>query len=351
MSISVKPAFSKNNLGIVFSTDANYLAYMAVSIQSIIDNSDSNYNYDILVFDDGITDYQKEQLSRMLKSNFSLRYIDVKALLQNFDSTLFISRGIWSVATFYRLFIPEVLVGYDKVLYLDCDILVMDSLVDLFKTDLNGYMSGCVYDCVRYMPSRNRIKDIEVLGVSDYKKYFNSGVILFNTKEIDKDKFQKEFMHILKTKNLPFLDQDILNVIMRDKYLPLDFGYNYQYHILNEHPELKNLKDLSDAAQNPKILHYTTATKPWNTPSVPMADKWWAVARTLPFYEEIIYKNTKISNKYLHSIIYKNRYIIRYAIIKLMTMISFGKVHRKLKKLSKSLQPQIRAIKKFCRNK
>ena len=160
MPTSIKPAFTKNNLAIVFSTDSNYVPYMAVSIQSIIDNSDKNYNYDILVFDDGITTYQKEQLSQMLKSNVSLRYIDVKPLLATLDYSLFKSRGIWSSATFYRLFIPQLMSDYDKVLYLDCDVLVKDSLVDLFKIDLGKAEAGCCYDELHYSAHSDRIKDI-----------------------------------------------------------------------------------------------------------------------------------------------------------------------------------------------
>ena len=46
---NIKPAFSKNNLGIVLSADKNYVPYLAVTIKSIFDNADSRYNYDIMV--------------------------------------------------------------------------------------------------------------------------------------------------------------------------------------------------------------------------------------------------------------------------------------------------------------
>ena len=351
MSTKLKPAFDKNNLCIVFASDTNYVPYMGVSIKSIIDNADNNYNYDILVFDDGITDYQKKLISSMLPDNFSIRYIDVKSLLNDFDTSFLIAGGIWSIATYYRIFIPQILQDYKKVLYLDCDILVKDSLVDLFNTNLKGYMGGCIIDSVKYVQSQNRIKDRSKLGISDYKKYFNAGVILFNLQEIDAVSFKKDFFHTLKTKELPFLDQDILNILMKDKYKTIDISYNYQYHILNEHPELRNIAELAKAEQNPKIIHYTTGIKPWNTPAAPLANYWWFVARNTPFYEEIIYNNTRMTNSYLHTIIYRNRYFIRYGIIKMLSILSFGKLHRKFKKMRKDLQPKIRAIKRFCRNK
>ena len=118
----IKPAFNKNNLGIVLSADSNYVPYLAVTIKSIFENTDSKYNYDILIFDDGITDYQKSLLADMCKDNCSIRYINVKELLKEIDTTLFQVKGIWSTATFYRLFIPKIMSYYDKILYLDCDI-------------------------------------------------------------------------------------------------------------------------------------------------------------------------------------------------------------------------------------
>ena len=59
---NIKPAYSKNNIAIVLSADGNYVPYLSVTIKSIFDNADPKYNYDVLVFDDGITDYQKSFL-------------------------------------------------------------------------------------------------------------------------------------------------------------------------------------------------------------------------------------------------------------------------------------------------
>ena len=142
--LKIKPAFSKNNIAVVLSADGNYVPYLAVTIKSIFDNADPKYNYDVLVFDDGIKDHQKDMMGLMTRSNCSIRYINVKELLKDVDTSLFQARGIWSVATFYRLFIPQVMSDYDRVLYLDCDILVKDSLVELFKLDMKNNQIACV---------------------------------------------------------------------------------------------------------------------------------------------------------------------------------------------------------------
>ena len=76
--IKINPAFNKNNIAIVFSTDSNYVSYLSVAIKSIFNNADPKYNYDVLVFDEGITDYQKSLMALMVKPNCSIRYINVK---------------------------------------------------------------------------------------------------------------------------------------------------------------------------------------------------------------------------------------------------------------------------------
>lgn len=351
-NLIIKPAFNKNNLGIVFATDANYLPYMAVSIQSIIDHADPNYNYDFLVFDDGITSHQKELLSVFNTSHSSIRFIDVKPLLQTIDASLFKSRGIWSAAACYRLFIPQILSGYDKVLYLDCDVAVKDSLVDLFKVNLDGYAAGCIYDTIRYTADRQRISDInEYVKIKDWRNYFNSGVVLFNLKEIDAKRFSEEFLAVLQRPYLPFLDQDALNILWEDKFKPLDGKWNYQYYILIDHPELIENEELASAQQNRRIIHYISHNKPWNSPQLPHADEWWASARKTPFYEEIIYKNTRISNALLRNLKHYRRLYCKYIGYKFLQKISFGKLSHNLGEKLNKIKQQIKAVRAVYREK
>lgn len=343
--IKLNPAFDKNNIAVVLSADSNYVPYLAVTIKSIFDNADPKYNYDILVFDDGISNYQKSIISGLIRSNCSIRYIDVKELLENVDTSLFQARGIWSVATFYRLFIPQVMSNYDKVLYLDCDIIVKDSLVKLFDVDMKDNQIACVCDCLEYTKIKDRIRDCtEGLKLKDYRKYFNAGVILFNIQKIKYEDFRKQFFNILRTYKLPFLDQDILNVIFEDKCKFLDIEWNYQYHILNENPALREIKKLNEADKNPKIIHYTTCRKPWNHPELPHSYEWWCVARSLPFYEEIIFRNTQTSSLLLHNLVMYKRLVLRYRLYQLLSMVTVGKIKRKLLAVSSSLHNQVKDI-------
>lgn len=350
--ISVKQVFAKNNLAVVFASDKNYVPYMAVALQSIFSNADANYNYDILILDDGITDYQKELLAQYATKNFSVRYVDVKPLMQDMDASLFKARGIWSKAALYRLFIPQIMGEYDKVLYLDCDVLVKDPLVELFATDMKDKPAACVYDEIRYTGSSNRIRDINrYLGIKDYKQYFNSGVVLFNLKNIDGKKFTADFVHELQRPYLPFLDQDVLNILWEDKFLPLEGKWNYQYYTMIEHPDLKDNEELAEAKQNRKIIHYITQYKPWNSPELPLAYEWWSEARKTPFYEEIIYKNTKMSNLLLKNLLKYNRLFGKYVIYKIGKNITFGKMRRKIEQQLAQVKKQVKQVRAVYKGK
>lgn len=348
----IEPAFKKDNIAVVLATDANYVPYMAVTIQSIYDHADSRYNYDILVIDDGITDYQKELLSIYNKTNFSVRYIDVKPLLKTMDASLFSSRGIWSAAACYRLFIPQMMPDYDKVLYLDCDVLVKDSLVDLFAEDLKGCCAGCVYDVIRYTNDHGRMRDIaEYVKIKDWRKYFNAGVVLFNIKAINAKQFVADFIKLLKRPYLPFLDQDILNILWENKFKALDSSWNYQYYTLIEHPELASNAELASARQNRRIIHYISQYKPWNSPQLPYAFEWWAFARKTPFYEEIIYKNTRTSNVLLHNLVHYNRLFCKYVVCKLLRSVSFGKLRRAFTQKVNQLKSQVKQVRAVHKGK
>lgn len=344
---NIKPAFSKNNLGIVLSADSNYVPYLAVTVKSIFDNADPKYNYDILVFDDGITDHQKNLLAEMCKVNCSVRYINVKELLKEIDTTLFQVKGIWSAATFYRLFIPKIMSDYDRVLYLDCDILVQDSLVDLFHVDMGSKQIAGVPDYMTFSPKLNKVKrHMDEIGIKDYKKYFNAGVVLFRPNKIDYKKFKENFLKILETKKLAFLDQDILNIIFEGKSCLVDLGWNYQYNLLNDHPELRDNKNLATAESKAKIIHYTTSYKPWSHPNYPHASKWWKVARDTAFYEEIIYNNTRTSNLLLRNLVRNKRLICKFMMLKVLKLITFGKTNRKVNKVYNDIKNQVQNIKK-----
>ena len=68
----IRPAFAERNIPVAFSTDANYLPYVAVTINSLVANTTSG-NLDVFILHSGIP--QKK------RSTFLAGFKDKKKLL------------------------------------------------------------------------------------------------------------------------------------------------------------------------------------------------------------------------------------------------------------------------------
>lgn len=321
----------QENYRVVFSIDDNFANYLGVTIQSLIDNSDKNKNYTVSILYDKLSEKSIENLLLLEESNVKIEFYNVCEYLEKLNIEGLDASMHWSVATYYRILIPFLFKDDKKVLYMDCDTVILDDVSKIFEVDLKRAEIAAVFDYDSVCYDKNRIKYIQdKLKLTDYKKYFNAGLILFDIERIEKQTYLNEFLSNL-SKEFLFLDQDILNIIFKDKVKFLEAEWNYQYHIL--FPEFKKRYDLK--LNKPKIIHYTTSNKPWNAPEYPMCGLWWKYARKTPFYEEIIYKNT------LRVPIGAIKGLVKclYSFYKTLSLFAFGKTKQKIKQKIKMLKP------------
>lgn len=282
---------------IVFSSDTNYLPYLSVSIQSIIDNANSKNLYKIYILTTGIEDIARDTLLSMTQKNISIEFIDINNYINNLDNTDLHIDGHISVAAYFRLFIPDIFTQYKKILYADCDVIFMRDIADLFNIPLGGaYLAavpdiGLIYYSERY-PDPGYYRD--TLGLDSIEKYFNSGILVYNLDKIRKSTISKQLINTLNVFKQPrFHDQCILNKVFcgHIKFLPMN--WNYWGNFKAENPNYKQyfpkkyINDFENASRHPYCIHY----KPWLNPYVEYAYLFWEYARKSPFYEIILYKN------------------------------------------------------------
>ena len=275
---------------IVFSADENYAPYLGVAIQSVIETGSTKYFYDIYIFHYELSDQYINRLEAMETGNVRIKCLDVGDSIKKED---LYSRAHYSIEMYFRILIPEILFQYDKVLYLDCDLVVLNDVAELYKYDLGDNILGAANNIV----NRNMEKYItHTLGIS-VEEYINSGVLLINTKKFLEANIKEKCFVVLT--NMPTLwcpDQDILNITCNKNILFLEDAWNFQWqHIWPENSgqELIELyKERFKAAYaNHYIVHYTSVLKPWIFPGKEMANYFWEYARKTPFYEQIIYNN------------------------------------------------------------
>ena len=80
---------------------------------------------------------------------------------------------------YYRILIPELLSDYAKVLYLDCDILIQRDISALYDTNISKYMVGAIKNPPHKDITSYKHNTLHI----DENLYFNSGILLFNTKK------------------------------------------------------------------------------------------------------------------------------------------------------------------------
>lgn len=265
-------------MNILCSTDDNYVPYCGIMLTSLLENNkEEHINIYILIDvlqEDNI--FILNQLQQIY--NCCIKFINVtKKIFANCPYNP--SSDHISTAAYYRLAVANLLPSeIDRVLYLDCDIIVHSTLTTLYNTDINGYSCGIVADEAFLLNTAH--KRLNIPKDSKYP-YFNSGVILINlTSWRENDTFNKCMRYITQNaSNLTFHDQDTLNGVLFGlvKYLKptynLQTGFLFTSYFADFAPNLQ--KEIREAISSPVIIHYTGYTKPWQEWSQhPYTQRW-----------------------------------------------------------------------------
>lgn len=320
---------------IVFAADNKFVPYLYTTIQSLIENISKDHQYDIVILYTEFSEYNRKSFETFNSSNVSIRFFDVSTLIEPYASYWF-THWDYSVAVYYRFFIPQLFRDYDKVFYFDADMIFKTDVAEFNAVELEDNYIGAVADLSVFHEKSPAYSYV----LSDLKlekeKYFNSGVILFNIKELKKINFLDNCISVLKNLGSPiFPDQDVLNIVCSGKVKYLDFSYNILWNVINYYKDIEKYV-LSDkynlflsSTKKAKVIHYCGAYKPWKQPNLPYSDAFWRCARKTPFYEYILYSNLKQSNvlsrEQIRNVIYRKRIYLNYLKCKILKNLSLGK--------------------------
>ena len=125
---------------VFFATDNNYLPILDVALSSVIENASKDYNYVITVINTGLDKEKCKLIKRLENENFKINFCDISFHIDKIKSKLS-NLYHFSCQAWYRLFIQSLFPQYDKVLYLDCDLIVLGDISKLYG--LQGFEVGC----------------------------------------------------------------------------------------------------------------------------------------------------------------------------------------------------------------
>lgn len=292
----VEPVFEKS-IPIVFATDEKFVPYLYVAIQSFVDNSTFENNYDIVILYENVCDYKQLQLKNFEAKNISIRFVNMAELMNKYKDSWFV-HWHYSSAVYYRFFITQLFEKYSKVLYLDGDIAINCDVAELYNMDLEDNYIGAVQEFSMQHKESPAYKYIpQKLGLKN-EDYFNAGILVFNLEELRKINFLEACIETLEKLKKPiFQDQDVLNKLCSGRIKYLDLKYNFAWNTINYYKSIEkyisaeSLAKLEEAKVEPKILHYCGIRKPWKEPWLPYSEYFWKYARKTPFYEELLFEH------------------------------------------------------------
>lgn len=281
-------AFS-NVVPIIMASNDNYAPFALVTAESIIENGNSDTYYDMYLLHAGLPDNTKSKLDSFKGNNYRLMCVDVSGLIAN-DLPLLKTRVHISIETYFRFYIPEVIKAYDKVLYLDCDIIVLSDVKELFSTKIGENIIGASPDFLNPEVC-NYVS--ESLGLQP-RDYINAGMLVFNVRSFADHNCKERAMNLLSERKLLMMDQDAINLVCAGYISRINPEWNVQWHRLLDGSVMDYQKDIfAQVCAKPKIIHYTSKIKPWDCPDKPLADKFWHYASKSIAYNEIL---TRISS-------------------------------------------------------
>ena len=175
-------------------------------------------------------------------------------------------QGHITIPMWYRIFLPDLLPEVDRVLYLDADTIVMDSLEPLWQLQIGDHHLAAVTNV--FQPDHARERD--QLGLVGPHPYFNSGVLLLNLDRMRQDGCSQRLRDYARQppRRLIWPDQDALNAILGPRRLALHPRWNVMNSIINFTwaADVFGAEAVEEARRDPAIRHFEGPgqNKPWH---------------------------------------------------------------------------------------
>ena len=284
---------------VVFASDNNYVPMLTTTIYSALKNASKDYLYDITVLERNISGENQERMQRFFQQfeNVRLQFYNVAHIIGSYE--LRTSNEHISIETYYRFLIQEVLPFYNKVLYLDSDLIVKGDIAELFNTDLGNNLLAATHD-VDYlgnlnMPGGERMRySTNILGMSDPYAYFQAGVLVLNTSAMRQLHTVREWLEIASKPSFIYDDQDVLNAECEGRVSYLDYEWNVMIDCAGRIGSVFSFAPAGEYAaflesrSHEKIVHYAGFEKPWKMTYCDRSELYWSYARETPYYEKLL---------------------------------------------------------------
>ena len=258
---------------IVYASDNRFAEILGVSLVSLYENSQDMEDIIVYVLDSAITAENKEKLNRIPEKygRSQITWIPAQDISKVLAMEVEVDRG--SLSQYARLFVSSDLpADLDRVLYLDCDIVVGKSIRELWNLDLNGKTIAALLDAFSTAYRAN-------IDLQPNDIMFNSGVMLIDLNRWKEQEVEEQLLKFIESKNgrIQQGDQGALNAVLsNDTYcfeprfnsVTIFYDFNYEELLIYRKPAIGyyDKESIQEAVNEPVIIHYTTSflsKRPW----------------------------------------------------------------------------------------
>ena len=296
-------------MNILYSSDNEFAQYAATSLTSLLSNNIDEEKIVIYYIDNKMNENNINLIEKVVSNyNRTIIFVDIDEVTKGFEKS-----DDYFLSSYARLFasrIPDL----DKIIYIDCDTLITNSLSELWNIDLKGFLFAGVKDTISPQHALS-------IGLGKNHHYMNAGVLLMNVSLMRELDFPEHTIKLVRKNNgkIPHEDQGIINILARDRIKVIDPKYNLMpQFFMYTHEQICSLYNLIDfynseniiaSINKPVIVHFINKLygRPWEIDCThPLKDKF------IFTWQECV-ENIVIINK-KHKLSYKTRrFVYKYA--------------------------------------
>ncbi len=267
-----KTGEGSKNLHVVYASDDKFAEILGVSLTSLYENNKGMEQVHVYVLDSKISEENKKKLSlvSITYNRSGIQWIPAKDVSEALHIDVAVDRG--SLSQYNRLFVASALpTDLERVLYLDCDIVINQSLDELWNLDMHDKTIAALKDAFskRYRANID-LKPTDIM--------FNSGVMLIDLKRWKEQKIEKKLLKFIVSKNgkIQQGDQGALNSVLshdtccfEPRFNSVTIYYDFSYKemmVYRKPPEFYTEAQVKEATEDPVIIHFTTSflsRRPW----------------------------------------------------------------------------------------
>lgn len=255
-------------MNFLYSSDIGYVDLSKISIASLLE-ANKGETVKIYYVEDHIGEDNKKWLTDLVhRFHGEIYYINACEI-----DTSFVQKTSFSTAGYYRLLVSNI-IPEDKIIYLDCDTIVLGSFRELWSVDISEYLVGGVKDTVQNHVAAS-------VGMKDNSFYINSGMMYMNLKKWRNEDVDQQVREVFARYDgkVPHHDQGVINCVANGRilYLPVQYNLMSQYLYFTRKQLMKLFRirqfysdnEIQEAKAQPVVIHFLNKFygRPWHSGS------------------------------------------------------------------------------------